>query len=64
MKIAGQLKISPRTTEYHKAKIMELLDLHNTAELVKYVLAYEFVTASYPFIAPLAELTGWERINT
>jgi len=37
--IAGALKISPRTVEFHKGQIMEQLDLHTTVELVKYALA-------------------------
>lgn len=44
--IAGQLNISHRTVEFHKAKIMELLDLHTTAELVKYAVAHGLVSAS------------------
>ena len=37
--IAAQLEVSHRTVEFHKAKIMELLDLHSTAELVKYAIS-------------------------
>jgi DNA-binding NarL/FixJ family response regulator len=37
--IAGTLKISPRTVEFHKGQIMEQLNLHTTVELVKYALA-------------------------
>ncbi len=44
--IAGQLKISHRTVEFHKAKIMEQLDLHTTADLVKYAVAHGLVSAS------------------
>lgn len=44
--IAGQLKISHRTIEFHRAKIMELLNLHTTADLVKYAVAHGLVTAS------------------
>ncbi|HSA63005.1 MAG TPA: response regulator transcription factor [Nitrospiraceae bacterium] len=44
--IASQLKISHRTIEFHKAKIMELLNLHTTADLVKYAVAHGLVTAS------------------
>jgi DNA-binding NarL/FixJ family response regulator len=44
--IAGQLKISHRTVEFHKAKIMEQLNLHTTADLVKYAVAHGLVTAS------------------
>ena len=44
--IASQLKISHRTIEFHKAKIMELLNLHPTADLVKYAVAHGLVTAS------------------
>lgn len=43
--IASQLKISHRTIEFHKAKIMEQLDLHTTADLVKYAIAQGLVTA-------------------
>jgi DNA-binding NarL/FixJ family response regulator len=44
--IAGQLKVSHRTVEFHKAKIMELLDLHTTADLVKYAVSHGLVSAS------------------
>jgi DNA-binding NarL/FixJ family response regulator len=44
--IAGQLKLSHRTIEFHKAKIMEVLDLHTTADLVKYAVAHGLVAAS------------------
>jgi len=44
--IAAQLKISHRTIEFHKAKIMELLNLHTTADLVKYAVAHGLVSAS------------------
>ena len=44
--IAGQLKVSHRTVEFHKAKIMEQLDLHTTADLVKYAVAHGLATTS------------------
>jgi DNA-binding NarL/FixJ family response regulator len=44
--IAGQLRVSHRTVEFHKAKIMELLNLHTTADLVKYAVAHGLVTTS------------------
>lgn len=37
--IAATLGLSPKTIEYHKAKLMEQLGLHTTAELTKYALA-------------------------
>jgi DNA-binding NarL/FixJ family response regulator len=37
--IAGLLKVSPRTVEFHKAQIMDQLNLHTTVELVKYAIA-------------------------
>jgi DNA-binding NarL/FixJ family response regulator len=40
------LKVSHRTIEFHKARIMEQLNLHTTADLVKYAIAHGFVTAS------------------
>jgi DNA-binding NarL/FixJ family response regulator len=43
--IAEQLKISHRTVEFHKAKIMEQLHLHTTIDLVKYAMAQGLVTA-------------------
>jgi DNA-binding NarL/FixJ family response regulator len=46
--IAAQLTLSHRTIEFHKAKIMEVLDLHTTADLVKYAVAHGLVTASLP----------------
>jgi DNA-binding NarL/FixJ family response regulator len=44
--IATQLKLSHRTIEFHKAKIMEVLDLHTTADLVKYAVVHGLVTTS------------------
>jgi DNA-binding NarL/FixJ family response regulator len=44
--IAVQLNVSHRTVEFHKAKIMEQLDLHTTADLVKYAMAHGLVSAS------------------
>ncbi|MGZ8381808.1 MAG: response regulator [Nitrospira sp.] len=43
--IADQLKISHRTVEFHKAKIMEQLRLHTTIDLVKYAMAQGLVTS-------------------
>ncbi len=36
--VAGILKISIRTAEVHKVRILEALGLHNTAELVQYAI--------------------------
>lgn len=36
--IAGELKISPRTAEFHKNAVVERLGLHTTAELTRYAL--------------------------
>lgn len=44
--IADQLKVSHRTVEFHKAKVMEQLNLHTTADLVKYAIAHGLVTTS------------------
>lgn len=44
--IADQLKISHRTVEFHKTKIMEQLHVHSTSDLVKYAVAHGLVTAS------------------
>lgn len=44
--IADQLKISHRTVEFHKTKIMEQLHVHTTTDLVKYAIAHGLVTAS------------------
>lgn len=37
--IASLLKISVKTVEFHKGRIMDELDLHSTAELTKYAIA-------------------------
>jgi DNA-binding NarL/FixJ family response regulator len=36
--VAALLKISPRTAEFHRARILEVLGLHTTAELVQYAI--------------------------
>jgi DNA-binding NarL/FixJ family response regulator len=37
--IANQLDISVRTAEFHRAAIMQRLDLHSTAQMTRYALA-------------------------
>ncbi len=44
--IASTLGLSPKTVEYHKAKLMEQLGLHTTAELTKYALAHGLTLSS------------------
>jgi DNA-binding NarL/FixJ family response regulator len=39
-KIAGILRISSKTVEFHKGLIMKKLDLHSTAELTRYALQH------------------------
>lgn len=34
--VAKSLGISPKTAENHRTRLMEKLDVHNTAELVRY----------------------------
>ena len=36
--IAAALRISPRTAEFHKARLMDTLGLENTAELIQYAI--------------------------
>jgi DNA-binding NarL/FixJ family response regulator len=36
--IAGELGISIRTVEFHKYQIMEHLNIHGTADLIKYAV--------------------------
>ncbi len=42
--IAGVLDLSPRTVEAIKYKIMQLLNVHSTAELVRYAIEHHLVT--------------------
>jgi len=42
--VAALLKISTRTAESHKARILEALGLHTTAELVQYAIRHGFIT--------------------
>ena len=44
--IAQTMDLSPRTVEFHKAQIMERLDLQSTAELIKYAIAHGLVGSS------------------
>jgi DNA-binding NarL/FixJ family response regulator len=44
--IASILNISVKTVEFHKFRIMSELDLHSTAELVKYAIAEGLVSVS------------------
>jgi DNA-binding NarL/FixJ family response regulator len=38
--IANQLNISVRTAEFHRAAIMQRLDLHSTAQMTRYAIAH------------------------
>jgi DNA-binding NarL/FixJ family response regulator len=42
--IATLLHISVKTVEFHKARVMDLLDLHSTADLTKYAVAEGLVS--------------------
>ena len=42
--IASLLRISSKTVEFHRARIMEELDLHSTAELTKYAVSEGLVS--------------------
>ena len=42
--IAAILNISVKTVEFHKARIMDMLDLHSTADLTKYAVAEGLVS--------------------
>ena len=42
--IAGALNIAPKTVEFHKAQIMERLDLHTTADLTKYAISHGLIS--------------------
>lgn len=44
--IAKKLYISPRTVDTHRANLMEKLELNNIAELVRYAIKNELVSAS------------------
>ncbi len=44
--IANLLKISSRTVEFHKAQIMEHLNLQTSADLIKYALTHGIVSGS------------------
>ncbi len=41
--IAGMLFISPKTVDSHRTRLMNKLDLHNRAELVKYALRKKII---------------------
>jgi DNA-binding NarL/FixJ family response regulator len=41
--VAGILKISPRTVEFHKYRIMEILNLKTGAELVQYAIRHGLI---------------------
>ena len=42
--IATILHISPRTVEFHRYRLMEMLGLHTTAELVQYAVKHHIVS--------------------
>ena len=41
--IADELKISNKTVSTHKARLMQKMDFHNNAELVRYAVAHGLV---------------------
>ncbi len=45
--IGSLLKISPRTVEYHKYRLMEDLRLRSSAELIRYAIKHGIVS-DYP----------------
>ena len=42
--IAESLRISPRTVEFHRYRVMKSLGLHTTAELVQYAIKHRIIT--------------------
>lgn len=42
--IASILNVSVKTVEFHKARLMDILDLHSTAELTRYAVAEGLVS--------------------
>jgi DNA-binding NarL/FixJ family response regulator len=42
--VAALLKISTRTAEFHKARILDALGLHTTADLVQYAIRHGIIT--------------------
>lgn len=44
--IAAKLSISHRTVEFHKAQLMQQLNLHSTIELIKFALTNGLVSLS------------------
>ena len=43
--IAGRLQISVRTAETHRAQLMNALDIHDTAGLVRFAIRHGLITA-------------------
>jgi len=41
--IAAELSLSVRTVEAHKYEMMETLDVHSTAELVKHAMEHRLI---------------------
>jgi DNA-binding NarL/FixJ family response regulator len=44
LEIAGKLKLSVRTVEFHRARIMHKLNLQNNAELVKFAITHKLIS--------------------
>ena len=43
--IAGDLNVSPKTVETHRANIMRKLDIHSVSELVRYAVRNHIIEA-------------------
>ena len=54
--IAHKMAISPKTVEFHKASIMERLNLHNSAMLTRYAL-------SHGIVADALQVDRWPGIH-
>jgi two-component system response regulator NreC len=47
--IAGKLVISPKSAETYRTRIMQKLNLHTRADLVRYALSHDLLQAETPF---------------
>jgi len=43
--VAATLKISPRTAEFHRARILEALGIETTADLIRYAIRHGIISA-------------------
>ena len=60
--IAGSLKVSPKTVEYHRTKLMTALDVHDIPALVRFALCVGLIPPESPRNTQM-DAKGFTEVN-